>query len=306
MPIIVPGAGHPDPLFARLAEAGAALIDEETAEQQNFRNITRIGLLNLMPALAMEATETQWFGHISHTEIPIELVLVKLDDDPREREGASRSTILSRYTPLAEVRDKGLDGLIITGANLEVEKHHDGTQSAIDFSDISYAPQLTEAIRWSVDNVHSTIYSCLASHFALNSLYNLQREIVPKKIFGVFEHHVNTTNSPITLGIGDTIRAPHSRWGNVRAEDARRAGLTILAIHEKIGWLLLEDLDNGLHIQGHPEYHERALGDEYERDRDAGQAPPLNDCENKDPELLTQDAHTLFSNWISGIRSSNS
>lgn len=117
MPIIIPeGAEY---LGSRLDNAGAAVVSELAAAQQDIRP-ARIGLLNLMPAAAMERTEIQWLRYISHTVLQIDPVLIKFDDDFRERQGASRSRVLERYKRFSEVASEGLDGLVVTGDNIEL------------------------------------------------------------------------------------------------------------------------------------------------------------------------------------------
>ena len=84
MPIVI--SAELQGLSSRLAHAGAVVLDEEQALKQDIRP-ARIGLLNLMPAPAMESAENQWLRYISNTVLQIEPVLLKFDDDLRERPG---------------------------------------------------------------------------------------------------------------------------------------------------------------------------------------------------------------------------
>lgn len=154
-------------LSNRLRHAGAVVLDEEQALKQDIRP-ARIGLLNLMPAPAMEATENQWLRYISNTVLQIEPVLMKFDDDPRELDpGASRQKILERYTPFSEIKSLGLDGLIVTGDNLELRKENSTKHEALPFEEIKYGDSLKAIIDWAKENVFSTIYSLSTSfrHF---------------------------------------------------------------------------------------------------------------------------------------------
>jgi homoserine O-succinyltransferase len=76
-------------LKSKLIKAGAIVLSGDEAISQDIRP-ARIGLLNLMPAATMESTELQWLRYISDTVLQIEPVLMKFDDDFRERSGASR------------------------------------------------------------------------------------------------------------------------------------------------------------------------------------------------------------------------
>ncbi len=205
-----------DPLFNHLEQEGALLIDEEGAETQDIRP-ARIGILNLMPAASMQETEAQWLRYMSNTVLQVEPVLIKFDDDSRELEGASRTEILSRYTAFSKVVDKGLDGLIVTGDNLEIKETPSGRQ-LFDYTKVKHSRPLEEVIEWARKNVHSTIYSCWGAHYAMGHLYGLERELTAQKTFGVYRHRIDEERSDITQGMDDEISAPHSRWGNIRPE----------------------------------------------------------------------------------------
>jgi homoserine O-succinyltransferase len=306
MPIIIPEFPENISFYKRLTQSGAAVISEHSATKQDIRP-ARIGILNLMPASAMQKTEVQWLKYISYTVLQIEPVLIKFDDDFRESDGASRKDQLLQYTPFSEVVKNGLDGLIITGDNLELNINANAKRELMDFKEIYYSKQLEAVIQWARKNVYSTIYSCLASHFSLQLLYGLERELASAKIFGIFEHQIiGGSESPMTASLDDYIRAPHSRWGNIGTQYLIQAGLRPLAVSDKAGWLLAEGENdaNGCDyfIQGHPEYERFDLHEEHIRDKD--QEIPVNyylDNDNTKKPILswTNDARALHSNWIS-------
>lgn len=305
MPIIIPD-GNTDVLFTRLAANGAALISREQAVQQDIRP-ARIALLNLMPASAMEQTEVQWLRFMSHGILQVEPILMKFDEDLRGLKGSSRASVLNRYRSFSEVKEMGIDGLIITGDNLELRDQNDGIE-ALPFGEINYSAQLMEVINWARQNVHSTIYSCLASHFALNFLYGVVREIGESKIFGVFDHKVNhDVTSFLTSGMDDVIRAPHSRWGNVPVSQVARTPVEILASNETIGWLLAQVKNEAegydIFIQGHPEYDRDDLHNEHTRDGASSSELPEGYYSTDGSPLLSwaNDARTIHSNWIYGL-----
>ncbi len=311
MSIIVPDRMKRDPLFVNLMQHGASVISEEAARMQDIRP-ARIGLLNLMPAAAMGQTEEQWLKYISHTLLQIEPVLLKFDDDFRERDGASRAKHLSRYESFSRATEHGLDGLIITGDNLELDQSVvSASRKLLGFKEIRYAAQLEEVARYARKNIYSTIYSCLASHFALHAFYGLQRSIGQEKIFGVYSHKVpNGASSEMMMNMNDEIIAPHSRWGDVPTEALLAARISVLASNDKIGWLLAEDKNDAdghdLYIQGHPEYDKYDMDSEYRRDSANGQKRPEDYYILDDPDLgphmsWATDARALHSNWIASI-----
>jgi homoserine O-succinyltransferase len=301
---IIINYGHELYLADRLRTAGALTISEEDARKQNMRP-ARIGLLNLMPAATMQAAEVQWLRYISNTLLQVEPVLIKFDDDPRATAKASRESILANYLPFSEVIKDGLDGLIITSDKLELDTSSQDP-ALLAFSHVIYGEQLKRVIDWAQINIFSTVYSGLASHFALNHLYGLEREAVGDKYFGVFEHQVYH-NGVFSAGLDDTFRAPHSRWGNIKSEALKGAGLTVMAEHARVGWLFAaaDNVTGGrdLYIQGHPEYGRGDLDAEYRRDAAKGLALPVGYYPESDPNLSpvlswANDARALHANWI--------
>lgn len=310
MPIIVPEACCDDRLYRNLQSEGIPTVGAEEASQLDVRS-TRIGLLNLMPAASMEVTEIQWLRWIGSEVLQIEPVLVKFDDDEREKSGSSRAELLCDYTPFSEVAETGLDGLIVTGDNLEVEPLEGiASRQPIGLRQIRYADALNSVIDWARGNVPSTVYSCLGGHYALNYLHGLPREIDPHKpkTLGIYEHDIVVPDSPFVKDMNSPIVSPHSRWGKISPEHIQTIqALSILATNEQVGWLLVTDPNNNsgedLFMQGHPEYYARDLEREYLRDRAIGQALPENYYQDDDPDQPIKttwegDARALHGNWI--------
>ena len=309
MPVVIKDSDTE--LYARLSSSGAVVLNESSALSQDIRP-ARIGLLNLMPAPAMESTENQWLRYISNTVLQVEPVLLKFDDDTRERDGGSRKEILSRYTKFSEGIKDGLDGLIVTGDNLELRKDNKTKYPlALPFDEITYGDSLREVIQWARENIFSTIYSCLGSHFALNYLYDVERSIRSQKIFGVFEHEMKKfTHNPIAQGLDDNLFAPHSRWGEIATNDLEKVGVEILAESEEAGWLLCTDENKAggvdLFFQGHPEYDKYDLHSEFRRDWENGQKMPKDYYDSNNPAAMPRmtwanDARALHANWMSLI-----
>lgn len=309
MPVVI--SPEYENLYDRLNASGAMVLREEEALAQDIRP-ARIGLLNLMPAPAMEATENQWLRYISNTVLQVEPVLLKFDNDTRERDGASRKEALKRYTSFSKGIGDGLDGLIVTGDNLELRKDCEPDKPvALPFEEITYGPALKEIIDWARENVFSTIYSCLGSHFTLNHLYGVQRTIGESKVFGVFQHDITRySKNPILQGMDDVISAPHSRWGNIDSQELEDAGVKVLAENEKVGWLLAANENKAggqdLFLQGHPEYDKYDLHSEFIRDWENGQRMPQDYYDSNNPAAMPRmtwanDARALHSNWMSSI-----
>ncbi len=237
----------------------------------------RLGLLNLMSSPVFVKTEHQWRDGFRGLA---DVVPVRFDEDPRHHNGSSQC--LQGYAPISEVAD-GLDGLIVTGANLE--RQPDG--SPFPFTDIRYIGQLRDVVDWAESQTRLTVYSCLASHIALDHLFGIKRDILPQKVFGVFCHEA--VDAPLTRGLEWPLQSPHSRWGNVPAKLLRDAGVEVLAEGFEPGWLLAErqrSTGTTVFLQGHPEYERDDLAAEYRRDRVHGQAVPHKYYPQDDPSRV--------------------
>ena len=76
----------------------------------------------------------------------------------------------------------------------------------------------------------------------------IEKHLLDKKVFGVFEHHVMNRKVPLVRGFDDYFMAPHSRHTEVRAEDIRKIpDLTILAESDEAG-VFLAIADEGRRI----------------------------------------------------------
>lgn len=343
MPILVPEV-NPElkspltPFYERLGDAGTSLVSEVDVQDEGVPKV-RVGFLNLMPGASMEAAEADWFRHLgSLTGVYVEVVPLKFDNDPRgKRDESQRKHFLESYRPFSEVAteakngpSKKLDGLIITGDNLELAEKRGlfGRRKELSFEDIYYQGQLTEVRQWANHNVNSTIYSCLASHIALNEFYQLRRRVGSKKRLGVFDNQIVDPSSPFMQGITEPFRIPHSRWGDIASwqvrqrillpgEDSlKRDDVRLLAVSKKVGWSVLSRRNRAggtdLFLQGHPEYDTDSIDNEVTRDLLAGERvrkpwgyystydprhPERNVYENTWSEQATQ----LLKNWVDEI-----
>ncbi len=255
MPIVA----HNDlPSLQRLREAGTTIVlPQERAARQDIREL-HIGLLNMMPDAALEATERQFFRLIGESN-PIAQFYVHpftLDAIPRGDKAAAH--IARYYEPFEKIREGGLDALIITGANVSGE----------DLSCEPFWRPLSQVIAWAWDNVTTTLLSCLASHAVLHFRYQQPRVRQTRKRWGVYAHRVLEPRHPLVSDVNTRFDVPHSRWNEVTRAQFEEAGLRVLVASEEVGVHLATSHD-GLRMvffQGHPEYDTISLLKEYKRD----------------------------------------
>lgn len=296
MPLIV---SHSEqlPAFRRLEQDRVPIIRRSRAEQQDIRPLN-VGLLNLMPTAAKEATEIQYFRLLANTPLQINPYLVYFD---KHKSQSSADHLDRFYRRFSEIKEIGLDGLIITGANLE---HY-------AFEDVYYWDEFKDLILWADAHVTSTIYGCWASHAGLYVHYGVERVTLGTKRLGIYSHRVHREHGSIlTQNMDDVVDIPYSRWTGIpSATVASIDDLQILVESENSGIHLISSRDGRrVFVQGHPEYERDTLKKEYERDLKAGvdiHMPenyfPENNPEREPRCTWIANAQVFYTNWINYI-----
>ena len=142
MPIKIPDSL---PATAQLEKENIFVMTEHRALHQDIRPL-RVLLLNLMPTKI--TTETQILRKLSNTPLQIEVELLRTKSHVAKN--VSEEHLETFYVSFDDVKDEHFDGLIITGAPVEL----------LDFHDVDYWEELTRIMDWSKTNVHSTLHIC--------------------------------------------------------------------------------------------------------------------------------------------------
>ncbi len=245
------------PTFERLRQEGYTVLAPERAKQQDIRGL-HVGLLNMMPDAALAATERQFLRLIGSSN-PISQFYIHpftLDEIPRS--ATAQDHIQRYYEPLEKIQQDGLDALIISGANV----------AEPDLSGEIYWEPLSRVFEWASENVTSTLCSCLATHAALLSRYNVQRQPLKNKCWGVFDHEVIRRDHPLVHDINTHMAVPHSRFNAVSKQQFEVHGLHVLVEGIEAGVQLAVSPDGfrTVFFQGHPEYDRVSLLKEYKRE----------------------------------------
>lgn len=119
-----------------------------------------------------------------------------------------------------------------------------------------------------MENVTSTLCSCLASHAVLQFRYGQRRRPLPRKRWGVFPHRVVDKRHPLVNDVNTLFDVPHSRFNDVGRGQYDAAGLHVLVESDPAGVHLAvsEDGFRIVFFQGHPEYDTVSLLKEYKRE----------------------------------------
>ncbi len=245
------------PSFSRLLKEGGNVLADKDAIHQDIREL-HIGLLNMMPDAALEATERQFFRLIGESNQIAQFYLHPFSIPNLKRNEAGQAHVDSYYESFAQIKDAGLDALIITGANV----------TGPNLSNEPFWQPLIEVIDWAYENVTSTLCSCLATHAVLEFRYQQKRRALGFKRWGVFAHNVVQRNHPLVTGVNTQFDVPHSRFNQVDRQQFLDANLHIL-VESKIADVHLavsEDQFRLIFFQGHPEYDSISLLKEYKRE----------------------------------------
>ena len=254
----MPLVAHTDlPTFARLQQEGTTVIPADRADSQEFREL-HVGLLNMMPDGALDATERQFFRLVGRSNQVVRFYMhpFTLDAIPRGQRAAEH--IARYYETFDAIREQGLDALIITGANV----------GQPDLSREPFWQPLSEVIDWAYQNVTSTLCSCLTTHAVLQFRYQQPRSPLGNKCWGVFRHHVRRRDHPLVRHVNTVFDVPHSRFNAISRQQFHAAGLHVLVESDEAGVHLAtsEDQFRIVFFQGHPEYDTISLLKEYKRE----------------------------------------
>ncbi len=245
------------PTFKRLRMEGQTVLTPERATHQHIREL-HIGLLNMMPDAAIEATERQFFRLVGEANPICQFYVHPFTLEELPRGEKARAHIDSYYEDFAQIKRDGLDALIITGANV----------SHPNLSEEPFWQPLTEVVDWAYENVTSVLCSCLATHAVVESHHGQKRTHMGDKLWGVYSHRVVAPHHPLVNDINTRFDVPHSRFNQITRAQFEQAGLQLLVESEQAGVHLAVSAD-GLRVvyfQGHPEYDTISLLKEYKRE----------------------------------------
>ena len=268
------------------------VMTESRAASQDIRPL-KILIVNLMPTKIV--TETQLLRLMSNTPLQVDVEFLQMAT--HKSKNTSQNHLSKFYNVFDDVKDKKYDGMIITGAPVEL----------MEFEEVDYWPELCRIFEWSKTNVYSTFHICWGAQAGLYYHYGIQKHTLPEKMFGVFPHRPLDLFHPLMRGFDDTYFVPHSRHTDIDFDDvALCKDLQILSYSDQAGIHLVSDLEcRNFYATGHSEYDADTLAKEYFRDKDKGLdiKMPYNyfpdDDPTKKPIMTWRNVGTLmFTNWL--------
>ncbi len=280
------------PAIEILKEENIFVMDQSRAAHQDIRPL-KIVILNLMPLKI--STETDLLRLLSNSPLQIEIDFLKIKwHTPKNTPSEHMAAF---YRDFDELKNRKYDGMIITGAPVEL----------LEFEEVTYWDEMKHIMDWAEHHVTSTLFICWAAQAGLFHYYNIPKYPLNKKMFGVFEHKLSDSKLPIFRGFDDVFYVPHSRHTEIKEEDVKKVKqLEIIALSKEAGVTIVK-AKNGrqLFVTGHSEYSRHTLDKEYKRDL-AKNLPidlPINYYPGDNPDLAPlmrwkSTANLLFLNWL--------
>lgn len=280
------------PAKGKLEKENIFVMDETRAAHQDIRPL-QIVILNLMPL--KEDTELQLLRALSNTPIQVDVTFCHTTS--YESKNTSTSHLNKFYVTFEDIKEKRYDGLIITGAPVEL----------MEFEEVDYWDELKGIMKWSRTNVSSTLHICWGAQAGLYYHYGLTKKRLEEKVSGLFWHKVLDRKVPLVRGFDDIFMAPHSRYTEISVEDIKKCNdVKLLAQSDEVGaFLAISNDGKQIFVMGHPEYDRMTLDNEYKRDLNKGLNAqiPVNYYKSNDPSMSPElvwrsHANNLYTNWL--------
>ncbi len=280
------------PAKQRLEIENIFVMNKSRADMQDIRPL-KIIILNLMPTKL--ETETQLLRLLSNSPLQVDIDFLQVAT--HKAKNVSKSHMDKFYYTIDDVFSKRYDGMIITGAPVEL----------MDYEQVDYWDELCKIMEWSKTNVYSTLHICWGAQAGLYYHYGINKYILNKKVFGVFPHKSLDDTHPLMRGLDDIFYVPHSRHTEIRRQDiAQIKDLQILSFSEMSGVHIVADMEcRKFFITGHSEYDRDTLAKEYFRDKEKGLDIDIpynyfpNDDTNAVPTISWKSsANLIFNNWL--------
>ena len=133
------------------------MIPYERADHQDIRAL-KIAIVNLMPDKI--TTETQILRLLSNTPLHVEIDLIQMNHISKN---TPQEHMLKFYKPFEEIKNNRYDGLIITGAPVEL----------MEYEEVDYWDELCEVFEWSKTHCYSTLHICWGAQAGLYYHYGI-------------------------------------------------------------------------------------------------------------------------------------
>lgn len=258
----------------------------------SFKNTSikhlRIAVVNLMPTV--KETENQWREVLSQNSSTI-VDFVFFHSLVRPTTRVDKTYLDENYANWQDYNFEELDGIVITGAPVEL----------LEFDDVDFYKEVCEIISKSLDYNLSVMLVCWAAQAGLNYLYNIKKECLNHKLFGVYEHKLVNQDHPLLKGIDGQLKACVSRQTMIKDNNVLKYTDVILASPVDGLDCLVDKTYDITYMFNHLEYNKNTLEAEYLRDKAINNIAEPDNYYNADGNIdysWQNDKITFYSNWL--------
>lgn len=287
MPIVIPKSL---PAYSILESENIFVMPKMRAVEQDIRPI-EIAIVNLMPTKI--ETETQLMRLLGNSSLQVNVTLVKMDS--HQSKNTAVEHLDKFYKSFDEIKAGKFDGMIITGAPVET----------MPFEEVNYWDELTQIMDYADKHVTSTVFICWGAQAGLYYHYGVQKKMLDKKMFGIYEYSASANYELLLKGLNDKFYIPMSRHTTIDDNAVYNCPeLEVLATSETNGISIIKSRNNKqFFLVGHSEYERDTLKGEYLRDIAKGLNidKPLNYFRDDDMNVdvtWRSTANLIFYNWL--------
>lgn len=183
-----------------------------------------------------------------------------------------------------------MDGFIVTGAPLEQK----------DFTEITYWDELVELFDFLSAHHIEQLYVCWGAMAAANYFYNIEKDRLPQKVFGVYQNKILQPTA-LTEGLSFGFKAPHARYADLNvAQIMEEPDLTLTGISQNGHVFSFEALEQQTFLLAHLEYQAGALEAEYQREKAAFPNRDIAQPENVQTSW-EETSRIFYRNWLEKV-----
>ncbi|MFT8459906.1 MAG: homoserine O-succinyltransferase [Liquorilactobacillus ghanensis] len=246
----------------------------------------QIGILNLMHDKLRTRIELQQVLQQTSQAVKLHFYYPRMHYQNRPVPADVQATA----SPLDLTAVAKLDAFIITGAPLD----------QLPFAQITYLSEL-QSLFQVLTKVPQRLYLCWGAMVALHEIYQIGKQKLPRKLFGVYPQQILTAD-PLLQGLKNHFWAPHARYAEAdRAQIEAHPQLKITAVSQAGNLFLVQNrFGNETMLFSHLEYQADSLMAEYHREIAAHP-----DRHYQLPEMQTtaafawqQTQQLFFQNWL--------
>ena len=152
------------PALKTLESENIFVMTNQRAVTQDIRPL-KILIVNLMPTKI--ETETQLLRLLGNSPLQVDIELLQMATHVSKNVSSEHLTAF--YKTFDEVKHQYYDGMIITGAPVEL----------LEYEEVDYWDELCQVMDWSKKNVYSTMHICWGAQAAMYHHYGIQKYTPP-------------------------------------------------------------------------------------------------------------------------------